>query len=394
MILFVKYIANGKRKQLVISMVLLFLAEISYEAFVMYVPLYCLFAILQKGINKDNLKTILMPIANALIFLVLYMLCSKLFPSNYTGNQIQIINIKNSLKIIAELLKSTLPGRYLFSAKYRYLFEIYHKNDWHNIIRECVLAIFVIIILRKLITMKLLNGRKSAVKSLLLVLLFGTAGAILPTIPVSISSMYQNSIGENGFLALPVTFFGYFWSVFLVCYIIWQITAIFKSSVVRDVVIILCMMIIIPIQMMNDTFADEEYSNFVRLETIESFIKSATIKKFDGNTFYCPDLYETKNALAIHDGYWTDYANATGLDMNFKNEIDNNPNYIYVYIINDDIFEILTDSNLIIMSKNRIGSPVVAKINNDDYAVIECNEYDNDETDWYVYTFERSIVRR
>ena len=388
MILFVKYISEDRNRDLIISMILLFIAEISYEAFIMYVPLYCLYAIVKKGIKKENIiKNVLIPIGNAVLFLGLYVISAKLFPSNYTGNQIQITSIKNSIKIIAELFMSTLPGRYLFSSKYIYLTKYYYTNNWSNIIRVCVLSILVIAVFRKLISTKNLNIKGKAFKSIILVLLFCVAGAVAPIIPISVSSMYQNIIGESGFMALPVTFFGYFWSVLLFSYIIWQIAAGVKNDIVTHILIAGCVLLIIPIQIMNDTIADEEYSNFRRLETIEDFVKSATMSELQGYTFYSTDLYERRNTLAIHDGFWTDYARVSGLNIQIKNgEAESDSNKIY--IVDDCIFEIWIGSQLRIMSKKQLNSPVVVQKNEMDWQVVKCAEYSQDETGWYVYCFE------
>jgi hypothetical protein len=74
---------------------------------------------------------------------------------------------------------------------------------------------------------------------------------------------------------------------------------------------------------MNGAFAQEQLRNYTRMTMLESTFDTTLFKRLNQmglNTLCAPQFYETKNALAIHKGYWTSVARAKGLDLDVKSE--------------------------------------------------------------------------
>ena len=65
---------------------------------------------------------------------------------------------------------------------------------------------------------------------------------------------------------------------------------------------------VLPVQAMNDVFAEQQKLDFQRLLTMESLFSTELMKLFDGYEIKSTDLFVTKNALAVHAPYWTEFA--------------------------------------------------------------------------------------
>ena len=343
--LFYDYLKSSKKSKLIWSMVLFFITETTYEAFITYVIVYLLLALYEKGYKniKKNLKCFIWPILAAFLYLILYIVSAKVFPSNYDGNQINGINLLNSLKIIFTLTKNVIPGSYLISDKYQWLYTYYYNLNLKNVL---VIIISVLIFISLIFIGVTDNTReeKYSTKALLKIIILGISLMILPTLPISVASMYQNSEILNNLVALPVSFFSYFGSILILSYAIEYIVK--KNQTSKFLIIILLGFSIFGVQLLNNVVSKEANSNFRRLEEIEEFVSSKDLLQgLENSAIYSPDLFITKNTLVIHKTYWNEFAALKGININFINAAGDNNDIKLSYDDNLKIF-ILSKNNL------------------------------------------------
>lgn len=174
LILYIKYIRIYKKRYLVFSMLLFVIACCSYEAFITYAPIYWIICIYEKKIYswkkcKQNLVELSVPFITGILFALIYIITVIIFPSLYAGNQIGF-TVNGALTIIKNLFKSSLPASFLFSAKYRYLFDLYKDR----IEPEDILRVIVVLLIAFLIgfyiarkDVKISSDKKNIIKNLI-----------------------------------------------------------------------------------------------------------------------------------------------------------------------------------------------------------------------------------
>lgn len=396
--IYADYLETNQKKYAAISMCLFFIAMMSYEAFITYTVLYLLVVFGKKGFKniKNDIKYYLIPIGTAITFLICYLICSRLTPSGYDGNQLGFDSITEPLKIVLNLFFVCIPGFFVFFPRYSYFKQLYFNLTAVDYIR---IAIFVacfafisVVVIKKMIDAdnERLAGEKSSpnVGKHVFVILCGLSYMILPSLPNSIAYMYQGIVGFNGnFLTLPVTFLEYFAAVFVVCYVTWLII---KSAGGKFYLIIIAMMclLVVNIQEMNDVFSKEQNKNFNRLVEIESFLKTDTVKKLPTGKYFAADLYERQNLLAIHNGYWSTYCNNV-MGMNIKLSAEHDSAEIGNIYYDGDNFVIVSARSITILSRDQEKMSKAIRIEDDNYEVLDFKKTSTtlvEDHGYYVYT--------
>lgn len=374
--LYVDYLNSKNIKKLIFSMIIFFIVELTYESFITYVPIFMLLYIYKNGLKnifKDK-KAILLPILTGIIYLVLYVLFSKLFPSNYDGNQIGNINLINSFKIIYKLGYYTLPGSYLTSDKYQYLLRqylVFSKKDILRIMTVCILFSIIFIV-------SLRNTKKNnniSLTKILKVLFISLCLIILPIIPISLASMYQNmKIGVVTY-SLPVSFFGYFGAVLAITFIVYYISN--KYTLGTYFMLFIMIFMVIGVQTMNSAFSRQANKDFKRIQLIERFITSGIFDEFTGENVYTKDLFITKDALYVHDSHWNSFAQYYNLNVNFINK-EGNDNDIKLYFDdNKNLFELIYNGNTYVITENDLNLTY-------NYCLRKSNTFKLSDK-WYIY---------
>ena len=328
--LYVDYLDTGNTKKLLLSSIIFFIVELTYESFLTYTPLFALMYIYKKGFKNlfKDLKALIMPISVGILYLVLYIICSRIFPSNYTGNQIASINIFKSLNIIGNLGFYSFPGSYLISDKYQFLFRHYLSFNIIDIVRLCLFLIPFIIIFFVSVAKDNDNSIKTNILKEFSLVLIGMVALILPLIPISVASMYQQmEIGKVTF-GLPVSFFSYFAAIFICTIVISFISKRFKTG--KYIIFIALLILVVGVQSMNSTFSREAKKDFARIEYIERFLSSGIENSLEDKNIYSTDLFICKNALFVHNDHWNNYLRANNIDINVNNSIsENSHNNLY-----------------------------------------------------------------
>lgn len=389
-ILFLDYIDWGSKKKLAVSMILLFITEMSYEAFIALTPVYFFILLYRINIKADFKKILLylsVPFLVSCLYLAVYVIFAKINVSNYDGNQMGIYGLHSSLKIIWHLFKAALPGFFVWgSDKYRFLLRRYMDFSAGEAVRIGILAVIFISVIGHLIQKKEEDASKTVWKQFG-VIVCGLICMILPSLPIAVSEMYQGAVGENGFVALPVTYFSYYFAVFVVCYLIWFV---FRKNWQTVVLLAMFTVMLLGVQFSNGVFSEEQNRNFDRLEQIENRLKTDVFRQFGATSFAADDIFETVNSMAFYDSYWTQYSNYLGNQTEILNkEGSENENRIYLrynkmYIwYQDDLYVLTYD---MVMGKDLV---IITDQN------CSFQEYKDPKMDHglYVYHFKKSELQ-
>ena len=113
-------------------------------------------------------------------------------------------------------------------------------------------------------------------------------------------------------------------------------------------------MIVVLIQFMNDSFSVQQRRDFNRLQKIENFLKSDFFNDFQGESFYSKDLYERRNVLFIHDGFWTQFSQSHGKNISVENaDGTSDQNRIY---FDDNVFAVWHNGSVALFSETLLPS--------------------------------------
>lgn len=392
--LYIVSIEKNDSKLLILSMLLFFISQMSYESLVTYCPLYLVLALSRVGYkNMRKYKVyFFLPLITAFLYLAVYVICGKIFLSGYEGNQIGFVSFASSLKIIGWLFIACIPGFFLIFPRYQYLKELYDSmgfSDYVWLTVSVLLFITVIIFLfHNFESDKRINNNRISKKSIYIIVC-ALLYMILPSLPISISAMYQGNVGTKGFLVLPITHYEYLAAIFFITYIIYIVNQMISKKFYVIVSIVLAILFC-GIQQMNIIFSKEMSKNYNRLLIIEDFLRTNIVRELSGGVYCCPDLYIQQNALAIHDGYWTEYcSNNCGISLQLCKE--NNDNVCGHIYYDSDNFVIINNENIFVVSSDIEKDTKAIKINDNEYLLFDFYDYDVDNG-FYVYTTDASGV--
>lgn len=384
LMLYLDYLDNGSVKKISFSMLLLFITMISYESFVTYVPIFLLLFIYKKGfktILKDK-KAILLPVAVGVLYLILYVIFGKIFPSNYPGNQIDGISLKTTIKILYNFSLYSFPGSYLLSDKYTYLFKQYFSVNTSDIIRIIICVGVFIIFLISLFRKNTEKEKNINFVKLFKILFLGIGLVILPILPISVANMYQSMpIGINVF-GIPVSFFSYFGSVLIISSLLVYINN--KNKIISYIIVCLLAILLFYVQLMNNSFSIQAKKDFNRIQKIENFMLSNAVDKFFDKDIYSKDIFITKNTLYVHDSYWNEFSNLNNKKVNYINGVGKEEDIKLLYIESDDVFVIVDNDEVYVYSEKEI-KKLSFDLYDNNYSILLDNNY-NIISNYYMYS--------
>jgi len=400
--LYIDYMETKKIVFALVSMALFFISMMSYEAFITYVLLYVFIAV---GLNIRNEKKILfiqslIPIFVAVLFLISYVVSSKIAPSHYEGNQLGFESIRGPLAILKNLFVVSTPGFFIWFPRYQHLKKLYYNLEAADYIRiglftMAIVMVSYIIIKEQIDDHKDDNQEKKGLPRGLIghifVLACGLSYMIIPSLPNSIASMYQGNVGfTGGFLALPVTYFEYFAASFVMAYLIWMAIRVIGGRFYL-VFLVIIGLLVANIQQMNDIISKEQNDNFNRLKSIEHFLGTEEVRSLPAGNYCAPDLYKGENLLAIHDGYWSQYCNSIlGLEISLNKEhIDSEVGNIFY---DGDLFVVVSDDVITIESNDMEEGRRAIRISDDASMIFDFDNADYSkgwDTSCYVYQMHR-----
>lgn len=289
-------------------------------------------------------------------------------PSNYDGNSIGF-TLTGALKVLLYLFKVSFPGYFLLSPTYRYLNTIYNNLKLIDFIRVGMVGLGVLIVFYY----SLAFGKKNRIKSNgwlnLGIIIASIIYAALPALPLAISAMYQNNVGEStGFIALPVSYFTYFSATFLCCFVAWKILQRCSKWLSILLLFIMASSVCMPVQYMNSNFSNIQNDNFSRLTDIENFLTTDYILSMNDAKIISQDIFETRLSLGVHESYWQDNLRRLGSNIeiskgNPKEFVDKNTYYL-TYA--DDDYFMLEGINTITLAFKKYKEDQIVQLANED----------------------------
>ena len=361
LMIYLDYLRTGLVKKCILSGVLFFIPLVSYEIFITYTPMFLLLAFYESRETKlgarivDSVKKFFAPLSCAIVFLLLYVVMRQLFGSTYDGNQIGHFTLAGMLQIIKQLSLSGMPGYFLFNGKYQYLYQMQaeHKDTglYRTMLANATMPIVLLVLLFVILIIQL--GKKAAkqrqsVAGKLCIVLGACLFISLPTLPLSVSSMYQGNVNENNFVQLPVSFFSYFASCFAIAYFIAIIKS--KRSLVSQILfyglMVVCVFYLFGVQSMNQVFAKEQNRNYNRMVKIEQLLDTQMFHLFEEVSVYSEDIYKTANLLAFNEGFWDNFAQKNQMRASVTQEREQSD--YQLYYTDDAYFQLIREENVIV----------------------------------------------
>lgn len=377
--LFVKSVDSRNVRILLLSMILFFISEMSYETFITYTLLYIIITFRDGVLYAKTRKTwVLAPILTSFIYIIIYYIGHKIFVSGYAGNQIAFTSIKESVSILANLFIVSLPGYFVFSSRYQGFKDLMYNLEYGDYVR-IIIASIVIGILFFFLLQRIEKEKVSA--NNYIIASCAVLYMILPSLPIAVSSMYQGNVGLKGFLTLPLTHYEFFAAALALSIIIADLCSFLKGKL-YIIFSLLFAILVFNVQEMNDIFSRVQADDYNKLVLMEEFIETDSVANLNGKIYLSPDMYMASHLLVIHDGFWTQYCVNKGLDLTLLK--DENGDVDGGIFYDDDNFVIENDEETIVLSVDEEYKPKTIPTLSGEVRIFNFAEY-NFDGHFYVY---------
>ncbi len=394
--LYCNYLDTHKKQTLYCAVGLFIPALLGYEFMITFIPLYGLTYMYKSYIqNQFEIKKVLRAVGVCgiigIVFVAMLLITSKLCQGEYEGAQLGFVSVESSFSIIWMLFMSALPGYWITNDKYQYLFNIFQQNSGVTLRNVLLIAIVFIALLTLIKIRKPIACTMTQKQSLFhfSVLAAGTIYCFFPSFANAVSKIYQGNVTSEHFSALPVSSFLYLFTCFTICYAVWVILQKVKN---RNSIALVCATVItlsaFPVQCMNSVLAQEQHRNTERFVKMNALFETNTLKKLSYNTIYAPELYETQNALAIHQGYFEDVAEQNGIEsIAIISESEENCN-VTLFETGVNQWTVTTGDEAVILSEYRLDGEVGVILSSALCEFVEVSDQGRDG-DFYYYHFKK-----
>lgn len=318
LLLYSAYLKTKRQYQLVFSLLLYFGAMCAYEIFIFYSPLFALIAFIEKRGNlKESVISIRFHVIVGFAYLLTYMVVRNIFPSSYAGNTVNLGHLEKSVSIWAMLVKSGIPGSYVFSGKGKYIFDVAlgsPASDMRaifqeiNITRVVVLLIVAIVFLVSIFR----KSNHTPVK-------YSVAGAMVAIYCILIPPMI-NAVSESWLAVDTVndpqgSTVSYLISLSVVVIFSLVLSTCVRCKWSRFLSITMCGVILfyaICVQVSNDVYSILGRESSDRIERIEDVLSTFTVENQNVEDIYAPEACEAYYLQAAPEFYWRNYAYYNG----------------------------------------------------------------------------------
>ena len=303
---YVELLKTGKKYMQLIVCLCLFIALCSYEAFIVYTPLYLIMVIYYKKKNiKEIIKNLFFPALTGVIYLIIYVAQRLIFPTNYSGNEIGFSSVSESLTILINLFKTGIPGYFCGTDKYKYVYysavETGIRPSGLGKIKyflENIMSVrmFVLVLLTILLIYKIWNEKTdlSKLKNKCGIIIVAMVYMFMPSIPISLSSAYQNNVHENAFMALPVSYYIYIAGCVCITSVLWWLLAEKTTAFKRGLLLLVVLLEFVPTQCLNERVLKIQRENYEDYLYVEQMLGTSTVQSYiQDKIVYADDLYKT-----------------------------------------------------------------------------------------------------
>lgn len=290
MFFFLKYYDNKKKPCLIISSAFFVSSCCLYEAACAYIVMLVMICVLHcKGKKRSDLlctmlKDMRFHIIGLLLFFCIYFGWRMFYPSNYDGAKIWFGNIPLSLLTMIKYSFGMLPG---FPAAAMFIKKYITFNELLSSLTPAVLIIPLI----SSAAFYFLFNKTEITRKKLPIILFCTAGIILPNSIMSFTEKYTSWAKTNSY-SYVTSFYSYF---FLIPLILFFLKILFKNPVKKPVLIFLTSVFFLAslaVEVSNTAWNKYFEKKLVKYEAFSSFVKDDYFDRIpDGSVIFIPDYY-------------------------------------------------------------------------------------------------------
>lgn len=284
------YYKDKQKKYMIQSALFLVIASSTYESFILYSILIFFIAILENNPAKLNMKKILTELRFHIVFMFIYLavyfVFQKIYPSQYDANTIGNLNLFAAMKTISIYSVGMFPGTH---------FVRILLNEGVHVFNEIEILDFVKMILTGIAYFQLIkNGKDKEISKgkqvyYLLIMLMGT---VLPCVLYGFTERHVTWT-SNGTTSYGASYFSYyFWILLITIFCIW----LYRIVKYKRVFVVCSMCIVMAVSFMtsisnryfSEYFKDnyERYCSFKSLLSSDVFaeIEDASIIYIEGST--------------------------------------------------------------------------------------------------------------
>lgn len=318
LILFSSYLRTKQKYKLIVSLTLYFLSMCAYELFILYSPLFAMIAYQEMGHNlKDSVKSIRFHVITGFFYLGCYICVRALFPSNYAGNQLNFSSLQQSLGVWGMLVKSGLPGNYVFTGKGMYLLDLAINSPaskLDSIIKELVdVRVIVVTLLASVMLVKVLREYKDGSKGRLLAGALASLYCIfVPPVINAVSESWMTVDVKNDPQGSTVSYLITL-SVVIMCALVLSVCIPKKqvkwaNRLCSAGLIFAVAVYGMFIQSSNNAYSILGNNSSDRIERIENLLDTYTVRVQNADNIYAPEACSTYLMQSAPENYWLNYA--------------------------------------------------------------------------------------
>ena len=328
LILLFQYLEKSNLKLLVMSGLFYFFALLSYETFLLYLPIYFIvvfFKFKKPVFSAQNLIKIIKITSPYLIsvggYLAAYYLFQQAHPSGYDGNQIKGGSVGGFFKTIWIFGKSSLPFSFFLDKYYRTYLNTYNTSllgDRRNPI-SIILTLNSLWLIKGLLvsylSFKIFNQFKTneQLKKFILVGLVSAAYIFLPITFIAMINKYQSWATGGGAIAFTATYFSYLALISVFVGLTGAVIHFTRRQFILNKIIIFIMVaslfsISVIHDYMNEHVTISQRQASLKWDAVRNLIGSSEFSDIPNNSLiYAPSIYN----YMIVPTYWQQYIKVT-----------------------------------------------------------------------------------
>jgi len=313
--LMLSYYETKKRHKIILSSLLMFLATLFYETYLIYYLLFFIIAIWKRNLfnsfKKEKIILVLKDlypfIIGGIIYLTAYFVFQHFYPPKYIG--LQIADKLTFSGVIETMYKLCI---------YSFPLQVYVDSKWlisgtpfssHNIIYLINSLLIAIISFYVLIRYKKIKS-----KHLLITLLIGIVFILLPQLFISLTKKYY-LLGYKTYLPTFFSFFGT--TISLVAIILLIYNLLYRNKTIKIIFCLLLSYLVLHMaintQMVNNAIADDLKLSSERFELVKQTIDKNVIPDIENQVICLEQAHGTSSKLATwvtFQGFtWKNYIN-------------------------------------------------------------------------------------
>jgi hypothetical protein len=295
--------------------------------------------------NDDFIKTgihsfeNLIPIISiATLYLIAYLTWRYIHPSSYSGNTLKLSDPLQIFKVFWSFSTSAFPGyKFLHNEEqYKSLINSYAPANYSfkTVVSEMRVEWLVKALLTAYITAIALKDKSISVvtpRSIAVGLLLSFVCIFLPNILVSLTEVYR-SWRQAGSTSYHYTYFSFIAiAIFLGFLSILIVKSAHRQKKMTIAIITLITLIAAFFSILTDFHnyyvTKDQLLSHKKWRTVNEFIKTAEFSKIPQNAIiYSPSLFQHRNIMENHLGYWTDYIKQkTGKTIYILKNLESHP---------------------------------------------------------------------